>query len=114
MREVSRDCFISYLGKKYSVPFRYAGHKVKVKVTLDHQIEIYDEKECVAKHPILTGKTSVHVKLEHYEGLHKTGKEQEHENPTGLAAKDSGNVPPPIVETRSLASYAALEEGDSI
>jgi transposase len=114
MREVSRDCFISYSGKKYSVPFRYAGHKVKVKVTLDHQIEIYDEKECVAQHPILTGKTSVHVKLEHYEGLHKTGKEQEHQNPTGLAAKDSGNVPTPIVETRSLASYAALEEGDSI
>jgi transposase len=43
IREVSRDCFISYLGKKYSVPFRYAGSKVKIKVTLDHQIEVYDD-----------------------------------------------------------------------
>lgn len=114
IREVSRDCFISYLGKKYSVPFRYAGQKVKVKVTLDHQIEIYDEQECIAQHPILTGKTNVHIKLEHYEGLHKIDKEQEHKNPSGLAAKDSVHAPAPIVETRSLASYAALEEGDSV
>lgn len=114
IREVSRDCFISYLGKKYSVPFRYAGQKVKVKVTLDYQIEIYDEQECIAHHPMLTGKTNMHIKLEHYEGLQKTNKEQERKNPSGFAAKDSIHTPVPNVETRSLASYAALEEGDSI
>ena len=57
IREVSRDSFISYNGKRYSVPFRFVGQKVKIKETLDHHIEIYDEFECIAKHPILTGKT---------------------------------------------------------
>lgn len=114
LREVSRDCFISYLGKKYSVPFRYATQKVKVKVTLDHQIEIYDEQECIAQHPILTGKTNVHINLKHYEGLHKIDKEQVRKNPSGFAAKDSIHNAAPLVEERSLASYAALEEGDSV
>ncbi|AOH55855.1 hypothetical protein ABE28_015950 [Peribacillus muralis] len=104
MREVSRDYFISYLGKKYSVPFRYAGQKVKVKVTLDHQIEMYDEQECIAQHPILTSKTKVYVKQEHYEGMQEIEKEQELTNPPGLAAKNSVQVPTPMVETRSLAS----------
>ncbi|WP_394217560.1 Mu transposase domain-containing protein [Halobacillus trueperi] len=33
---------ISYLGKRYSVPFRYVGQKLKIKETIDHHLEIYD------------------------------------------------------------------------
>lgn len=50
LREVSRDSFVSYKGKRYSVPFRFAGKQVKIKETLDHHLEIFDEFECIAKH----------------------------------------------------------------
>ncbi|AZV43395.1 hypothetical protein BAOM_4744 [Peribacillus asahii] len=104
IREVSRDSFISYNGKRYSVPFRFVGQKVKVKETLEHHIEIYDEFECIAKHPILTGKTEVHMKLEHYKkGLNETT--------TGLAT--SLNQSPDLeVEQRSLQVYEQLEGSD--
>lgn len=111
IREVSRDCFISYLGNKYSVPYRYAGHQVKIKVTLEKQLEIYDEQECIAQHPILSGKTHVHVRFEHYEGLQGKEKERKPQNPLGLATQDS-TISTPYVEARSLAAYAALEGGD--
>ncbi|KZO00432.1 IS21 family transposase (plasmid) [Bacillus badius] len=112
MREVSRDCFVSYQGKKYSVPFRYAGQKVKIKITLDREIEIYDEQECMAKHPILTEKAQMIAKKEHYEGLQNKEKGQEKKNHNGLATHDS--PPAPEVEIRPLAAYAALEEGDPV
>ncbi len=112
MREVSRDCFVSYKGKKYSVPFRYAGQKVKIKITLNQEIEIYDEQECIAKHPILTGKVKVLAKKEHYEGLQNKEKGQEKKNHNGLATQDS--PPVPEVEIRPLTAYAAFEESDSV
>ncbi|OLS38648.1 hypothetical protein BTR22_03085 [Alkalihalophilus pseudofirmus] len=79
MREVSKDSFISYRGKRYSVPFRFVGQNVKVKETLDHHLEIDDDFECIAKHRILTGKTEAHLNLEHYKGLK--------ENENGLATR---------------------------
>ncbi|WP_430757258.1 Mu transposase domain-containing protein [Pseudobacillus badius] len=112
MREVSRDCFVSYQGKKYSVPFRYAGQKVKIKITLDREIEIYDEQECMAKHPILTGKAQMIAKKEHNEELQNKEKGQEKKNHNGLATHDS--PPAPEVEIRPLAAYAVLEEGDPV
>lgn len=75
-----------------------AAHKVKVKVTLNHQIEIYDEQEYIAQHPILTGNTNDHLNFMRYEGLHKIDKEQERKNPSGFAAKDSLHNPAPLVE----------------
>jgi transposase len=114
-REVSRDCFVSYRGKKYSVPYRYAGQVVKVKETLDHHIEIYDEQECIAKHPILTGKATAHIQMEHYEGLHTKEKGQRIKDVQGLATNDLySSAPSPKVEQRPLAAYAALEEGETV
>ena len=112
IREVSRDCFLSYLGNKYSVPYRYAGHQVKIKVTLEKQLEIYDAQEYIAHHPILSGQTRIHIRFEHYEGLQETKeKERKQANPIGLATQDS-TISTPCVEARPLAAYAALEGGD--
>jgi transposase len=113
MREVSKDCLISYHGNKYSVPFRFAGQKVKIKVTLNQELEIYDEQECIARHPVASEKSKTFMIEAHYEGLHPTKKEQEQKNQHGLATPDS-LIPTlvPSVETRSLTVYAALEEGD--
>lgn len=102
IREVSRDSFISFRGKRYSVPYRYVGQTVKVKETLDHHIEIYDEHECIAKHPILTGKVGYHLNIEHYKGLNTTQ--------NGLA---TSHIQPTLeVEHRSLHIYDQLEGGE--
>lgn len=104
IREVSRDSFISYRGKRYSVPFRFVGQNVKVKETLDHHLEIYDDFECIAKHPILTGKTEVHLNLGHYKGLKETEK--------GLATRLQQ---PDVfeVEHRPLQVYEQLERSET-
>ncbi|MEN3152945.1 IS21 family transposase [Priestia aryabhattai] len=114
-REVSRDCFISYGGKQYSVPYRYVGQTVKVKETLNHHIEIYDEHECIAKHPILTGNATTHILMEHYHGLQKKEIGQKKKHTKGLATNVSQSQDPsPKVEKRPLAAYAALEEGEHV
>ncbi|WP_422397631.1 IS21 family transposase [Sporosarcina psychrophila] len=110
LREVSKDCFISYQQNKYSVPYRYAGQQVKLHETNEGMLELYDEYERIAVHPLLDGRHQMTMKSEHYQGLPGTKKEQE-TNLDGLATPDSP-TPIPTVESRSLAIYAALEEGE--
>ncbi|WP_420976305.1 Mu transposase domain-containing protein [Bacillus vallismortis] len=76
-REVSKDCFISYLGNKYSVPFRFASQRVKIRVTLEQELEIYDELECIAQHPLISEKAKMSMKAEHFEGIHSAKKRAE-------------------------------------
>ncbi|WP_053217944.1 IS21 family transposase [Virgibacillus senegalensis] len=104
IRKVSKDCFVSYLGKRYSVPFRYVGQELKIKETLDHHLEIYDHYECVAKHPIMTGKVRDYINLEHYKGLQTTT--------DGLPTHSRLQSPDSEVEQRSLQIYEQLEGGD--
>lgn len=110
LREVSKDCLISYKQNRYSVPFRYVGYRLKVHETNEGLLEIYDDYECIAIHPVMEGKHQYQTEKAHYDGLVSTKKEQE-KNRNGLATPDS---PTPLtnVEVRSLATYAALEEGD--
>nr|WP_231860398.1 IS21 family transposase [Bacillus sp. OxB-1] len=110
LREVSKDCLISYQQNKYSVPYRYAGQQVKVHETNEGMLELYDEYERIAVHPLIDGRHQMTSKPEHYQGLPGTKKEQE-TNLHGLATPDSP-APVPTVESRSLAIYAALEEGE--
>lgn len=104
IREVSRDSFVSYKGKRYSVPFRFAGQKVKIKETLDHHVEIFDEFECIAKHPLLTGKAEAHMKLEHY-------KKELIETTKGLATRPNQSSELEV-EQHSLQVYEQLEGSD--
>jgi len=107
---VSKDCFISYQQNKYSVPFRYAGQQVKLHETNEGMLELYDEYDRIAVHLLIDGRHQMTMKPEHYQGLPGTKKEQE-TNLHGLATPDSP-TPIPTVESRSLAIYAALEEGE--
>lgn len=50
-RKIPRDCFISYLGNKYSVPYRFAGG------------------EQVCEHEILAGSCRVSRIKDHFKGL---------------------------------------------
>jgi transposase len=49
-RKVSRDCLISFEGRRYSVPFLWVGRQVEVIGTLNHVV-IHAEGREVARHP---------------------------------------------------------------
>lgn len=106
IRKVSKDCFVSFNGKRYSVPFRYVGQELKVKETLDHHLEIFDHYECIAKHPIITGKARDHIHLEHYKGLQTTT--------VGLPTHSRLQSSEIKVEQRSLQIYEQLEDSESL
>lgn len=75
---------------------------VKIKETLDHHLEIYDERECIAKHPVLTGKATTHIRMEHYDGLHTKEKGQKAKNVEDLATDGlHSHTPSPNVESDS-------------
>ncbi|MGP4073307.1 IS21 family transposase [Piscibacillus sp. B03] len=105
LRKVSKDCFISYEGNRYSVPYRYVGQEVKIKETLNHHLEIYDHFECIANHPILEGNSKEYIDLNHYKGLNTTSK--------GLPTKRHTQPQKELeVEQRSLQLYDQLEGGE--
>lgn len=69
LREVSKDCLISYQQNKYSVPYRYAGQQVKVHETNEGILEIYDEYERIAVHPLLDGRHQMAMISEALSGI---------------------------------------------
>ncbi len=58
-RKVSRECFVSYKGNRYSAPWKYAGRECRV-VEESSYIHIVIDSETVADHEMLpgTGRTS--------------------------------------------------------
>lgn len=98
---VSLQGFVDYEEKAYSVPIRFKGQVVKIKQTLDHHIEIYSEMECIASHPLLTGKTKSLTRMDHFRE-----KEKKEKNMTtnGLATSHNSLLVPKV-EQRSLQVY---------
>jgi transposase len=67
-RKISRDCYISYLGNKYSVPYRFAGRTVELQI-FEGKFEVYVDYEKICEHEILPGNCRVARKKEHFKGL---------------------------------------------
>ena len=49
-RQVGWDAYVEVRGNRYSVPGALAGHAVRVRITLDGAVAIYDGEQCVAQH----------------------------------------------------------------
>ncbi|AAM04476.1 transposase [Methanosarcina acetivorans C2A] len=107
-RKVSRDCYISFLGNKYSVPYRFAGRTAELQI-LEGIFEVYVDYEKVCEHEILPGNCRVSRKKEHFQGLLS---EILKEN--SKCKKDS-QIPlkfsDPEVEKRSIDVYEIFSEG---
>jgi transposase len=107
-RKVSRDCYISFLGNKYSVPYRFAGRTVELQI-FEGKFEAYVDYEKVCEHEILSGNYRVTRKKEHFQGLLS---EVLKEN---SRCKRNPQIPlkfsVPEVEKRSLAVYETFSEG---
>jgi transposase len=67
-RKVSKDCYISFLGNKYSVPYLFAGRITELRI-FEGKLEIYVDYEKICEHEILSGNCGVSRKKEHFQGL---------------------------------------------
>lgn len=111
-RKISRDCFISYLGNKYSVPYRFAGREATLHIR-DNEFKVFVGGEQVCEHELLSGSGRVSRKKEHFSGLLKDILE---ENNAAINKKQYTcrlNFSEPEVEKRSLSVYEALSGGVS-
>jgi transposase len=108
-RKISKDCFISYLGNKYSVPYRCAGREAILQI-FESKLRVFVGGEQLCEHEILTGSGRTVRNKEHFKGLlSEIWKENK-------AAMNRPRQPllkfeSPEVEKRSLSAYEAFSEG---
>ena len=91
-RKISRDCYVSYKGNRYSVPWKYAGRECRI-IEESATLKIQVDSTIVADHAILTGTGRISRKKEHFEGLLKAIREE------------NSAVYGQMVETRDLKRY---------
>lgn len=70
VRKVSRDCYVSYMGNRYSVPYKFAGREATIK-ECNGKLQALIDGEIVGEHEFLAGKGRVSRKKEHFKGLLK-------------------------------------------
>ena len=68
VRKVTRDGYVSYLGNRYSVPYRYAGMSVVLEVA-GEMITIRLGSECLCSHAVVPGRFRMVREKEHFKGL---------------------------------------------
>ena len=69
-RKISRDCYVSYKGNRYSVPWKYTGRECSV-IEESSTLKIQIDATIVADHSILSGTGRISRKKEHFESLLK-------------------------------------------
>jgi len=67
-RKISQDSFVSYLGNRYSVPYRYAGRTSKLQIT-ESTFSVFVGSETVCTHEVLPGHDNVVRDKSHFQGL---------------------------------------------
>jgi transposase len=98
-RKVSKDCFISYDGIKYGVPWQYAGKELRVR-QYDGKFEAYDGSALVAEHKALYKSGKIAWMPGQYQGLI-----QRHGFPI---TPSYGKMIPKEVDIRPLSVYDRL------
>jgi len=74
IRKTSLDCLISFNGNRYSVPWRFAGKQVWIRVSKGYFLEVYSQSnKLVATHKLQLEKGKVIIKNEHYRGNNQRG-----------------------------------------
>jgi transposase len=111
IRKISKDCYVSYLGKKYSIPYRFAGRTAELHI-FDGKFQAYIDNESVCEHEILPENCRVSRKKEHFHGLLSEILKQNSvfKNPSKILMKFSD----PEVEKRSLEVYEIFSKGGRV
>jgi transposase len=113
-RKISKDCYVSLYGNRYSVPWQYARRDALIEVQ-GQRISVIVDGEVICEHPLLDGQHRTSRNKEHFVGLSKA-----------IRAETCGKMPPlpahstPLeentVEKRALIEYDVLcgcERNDS-
>lgn len=98
-RKISAECFVSYLGNKYSVPWKWAMREAVLRIR-QGRILVEISGTVVADHPIYPGSGHVERSAEHFAGLLKATRERI-QQPKRVHTWTSA----PKVEQRPLAVY---------
>ena len=99
-RRVSRECFISYRGNRYSVPWRFAGREAQLEVRGDALVVRVDgEERC--RHELRAGTGAVVRVKDHFAGLYGATRQQN----LNEFLRTHRTEPVPTVEERPLAIY---------
>lgn len=107
-RKISRDCYISYLANKYSVPWQYAGREAKLLIT-DGTMAVEVGGEIVCTHTIVEGRhRRIRVKA-HFEGLLKTKLDENKNRHIRRLSKQRQSKEPQTRVTQDLIRYPIVE-----
>ena len=106
-RKISRDCYISYLGNKYCVPYQFAGREAILQI-LDDKFRVVVGGKQVCEHELLAGSNRVSRNKEHFKGL--LGDIFKENIAVMNKTQSTLKFSEPQVEKRSLSVYEALME----
>ncbi|MGH7711785.1 MAG: IS21 family transposase [Gemmatimonadaceae bacterium] len=108
-RRVSRDCLVSFEGRRYSVPFAWVNRLLEVRGTAQHVVLLGEGRE-LARHPRGTARRLV-LDAAHYEG--DSTPSVVRPTPLGMRARlqlSGVGLPAPTAIARPLSAYVALVE----
>ncbi len=106
-RKISREAYISYLGNRYSVPYRYAGREAVVEIQSD-QMVVRVGTETVCRHTIVPGHARIIREKKHFSGL--LAEVMRCNAQSGAASRPLFQMTGPEVEHRPLSAYEELSE----
>lgn len=68
-RTASRECLVHFEGSQYSVPLKYAGKEISVKVALDKPLGLFYRGELICEHQQATEKGMSIINKKHFDGI---------------------------------------------
>jgi len=104
-RKISREAYISYLGNRYSVPYRYAGRDAVLELH-DDQMIVRVGTEIICSHTVVPGHARIVREKEHFAGL--LAEAMRCNAQSGAASRPLFRMIEPEVEHRPLSVYEGL------
>lgn len=111
IRKISSDCYISYLGNKYSAPYKFAGRTAELHIS-DGKFQVSVDNELICEHEILSGNNRVIRIKEHFQGLLSEILKQN--SVCRNTSKPPLKFSIPEVEKRSLEVYEVFSQGGKL
>jgi len=104
-RKISPDSHLSYLGNKYSVPYKFAGRTARLQIC-DTYFSVFVGNEQICRHEIIPGHGRVSRNKEHFKGL--LSEILKHNSAPKSKCENVIRFDDPDVEKRSLSVYEAF------
>lgn len=104
-RKATMDCWVSFEGSKYSVPFKYVGHEISVKKAPNKSLVFFYRTDPICEHEPAKENGSQVSKSEHFVGLKELSYKTKKTYRNRYFARQ---VSEPIVDQRPLSAYDNL------